>query len=254
MPDRPGERLQKVLAGAGYGSRRELESLIRAGRITVNGEVATLGVRVGERDKIAIDGRNVPRRRLKAPKHRTIGYHKPVGEICTRSDPDGRPTVFGSLPPIPGRRWLTVGRLDLNTSGLLLCTTDGDLAQRLTHPSYQVPREYAVRVRGQVSNEDLAALRSGVELEDGPAAFNDIVHAGGDRVNQWYHVVLTEGRQREVRRLWQARGLEVSRLIRVRYGTALLRRDKPAGSWWELEDSDVQALRELVTSPVPRNA
>ncbi|MCP5144313.1 MAG: pseudouridine synthase [Gammaproteobacteria bacterium] len=243
--DAVGERLQKALSRAGLGSRREVETWISAGRVIVNGKPAELGQRVTSKDKVTVDGKPVVASRLFPTRQTTIGYHKPVGEICTRKDPEGRPTIYQSLPQRDQARWVSVGRLDINTSGLLLLTTDGRLADALMHPSHQVEREYAVRVLGQASLDQLKALTTGVTLEDGEARFNQVVHVGGTGINQWYHVVLCEGRQREVRRLWEAVGLTVSRLIRVRYGNVLLPRDKPAGRWWELGPHEVAELYRL---------
>ncbi len=237
-----GERLQKVLARAGYGSRRALETWISDGRVSINGEIAELGQRVTRSDRIVVDGRSAKSDRLFPDSNRTIGYHKPVGEICTRHDPQGRPTIFDRLPSLTGSRWISVGRLDINSCGLIIMTTDGELAQRLMHPAQQVPREYAVRVRGEATAEQLQRLREGVELDDGAANFNDIVQVGGKGLNQWYHVVLMEGRQREVRRLWESQGLVVNRLIRVRYGTVRLPRDQPAGRWWALSAQELDDL------------
>lgn len=248
------EKLQKVLARAGLGSRREMERLIAAGEVTVNGRVATLGDRVTPQDEVRVGGRRVggPGTRKKA--NRVILYNKPEGELCTRSDPEGRPTVFRSLPRIAGARWISVGRLDINSCGLLLFTTDGELAHRLMHPSSQVEREYAVRVLGSVSPEDLQALQEGVLLEDGLARFDSIRFSGGEGANAWYHVTLREGRNREVRRLWESRGLRVSRLIRVRFGDVSLPPRLKPGAWSELELSDRNRLRVLAglgREPVP---
>jgi len=240
------EKLQKVLARAGYGSRRELEEWISAGRVTVNGRVAKLGDRVTETDRVQVDKKRVQQDRLAERRSRVIVYHKPVGEVCTRSDPEGRPTIFANLPRLASARWITVGRLDLNTSGLLLLTTDGDLANRLMHPSQQVEREYAVRVLGEVSPEMLQRLQEGVELDDGPAHFDAIVDRGGDGANHWYHVTLREGRNREVRRLWESQGVQVSRLMRVRYGPISLMRGQKPGRWEDLPDAVVNELRQSV--------
>lgn len=251
------ERLQKVLARAGYGSRRKIEDWIRAGRIQVNGEPATLGQTVSARDQIRIDGQPAAIRAATTPNRRSrvLCYHKPVGELTSRADPQGRPTVFDHLPPIRQGRWINVGRLDLNTAGLLLLTTDGELANRLMHPSRQVEREYAVRVLGEVSPAVLEHLRQGVTLEDGPARFEHIEDAGGRGANHWYHVVLREGRHREVRRMWESQGVQVSRLIRVRYGPVVLPRDLAAGRWRELNPAQIARLYRLVDlepPPAPR--
>ncbi len=210
------ERIQKYLANQGTGSRRQIDAMLQAGRISVNGKTAKPGDQIDGREKIAIDGKLLRlQRHLAKPK--ILMYHKPVGEVCTRSDPEGRDDVFQNLPGLNQGRWIGIGRLDINTSGLLLFTNDGELANRLMHPSYEVEREYAVRVHGAVSNEMLQQLREGVQLEDGKAHFEDIIDSGGSGSNHWYHVVLKEGRNREVRRLWEAVGVEVSRLTRVRY-------------------------------------
>jgi len=210
------ERIQKYLANQGVGSRRQLDALLQQGRISVNGKVAKPGDQIDGREKIAIDGKLLRLQRQVA-RPRILMYHKPIGEVCTRSDPEGRADVYQNLPGLNQGRWVSIGRLDINTSGLLLFTNDGALANRLMHPSYEVEREYAVRVHGEVNLEMLRQLRDGVELDDGPAHFNDIIDSGGTGSNHWYHVVLTEGRNREVRRLWEAVGVEVSRLVRVRY-------------------------------------
>ncbi len=210
------ERIQKYLANQGAGSRRQIDALLQQGRISVNGKVAKPGDQIDGREKVAIDGKLLRLQRQEA-RPRILMYHKPVGEVCTRSDPEGRADVYQNLPGLNQGRWVGIGRLDINTSGLLLFTSDGDLANRLMHPSYEVEREYAVRVHGEVSLEMLQQLRDGVELDDGPAHFNEIIDSGGTGSNHWYHVILTEGRNREVRRLWEAVGVEVSRLVRVRY-------------------------------------
>lgn len=240
------EKLQKVLARAGYGSRRELEGWITAGRVRVNGAPATIGMRVDTGDIIQVDGKRLARRELDAQNVRVLRYHKPVGELCTRRADSDRPTVFDKLPVLNSGRWIAVGRLDLNSSGLLLFTNDGRLAHRLMHPSANLVREYAVRVRGQVSADAVRRLRRGVRLEDGPAKFETIVDRGGQGSNHWYHVTLREGRNREVRRLWQSQGVQVSRLTRVRYGPVTLPRRLPRGRWDELSKRQVAALMDAL--------
>jgi 23S rRNA pseudouridine2605 synthase len=242
------EKLQKVLANAGHGSRREIETMIEAGRISVDGKIAKLGdrVEVVAGMKIRLDGHVVSIKESEEAVCRVLAYYKPEGELCTRSDPEGRPTVFDRLPKLRGSRWVAVGRLDVNTSGLLLFTTDGELANRLMHPSREVEREYAVRVFGQIDDEKLKQLSKGVQLEDGPAAFRTITFQGGEGINQWYNVTLTEGRNREVRRLWEAVGVQVSRLIRVRYGDIDLPKGLPRGGYTELDLKATNYLRELV--------
>lgn len=242
------ERLQKFLARAGLGSRRQIEVWVRQGRITVNGTPAQLGVQVGGADQIQIDGKPVWVR-ADRPQRRVLAYYKPVGEMTTRRDPEGRPTVFDRLPWLRDGRWVTVGRLDLNTQGLLLLTNDGELANRLMHPSSQIEREYAARVLGAVAPETLGRLRIGVPLEDGVARFEAIRDVGGDGANHWYHVVLREGRNREVRRLWESQGVTVSRLIRVRYGPVALRRGLHPGRWDELDGTQIGALLAAVGYP-----
>jgi 23S rRNA pseudouridine2605 synthase len=234
------EKLQKVLARAGLGSRREIEDWIRAGRITVNGQPASIGARVEPSTRLQLDGRPVVLGQRSQP--RVLAYHKPEGEVSTRRDPEGRPTVFDRLPGLRQGRWIAVGRLDLNSSGLMLFTTDGELAHRLMHPSTEIEREYAVRVRGEVTPEMLARLSRGVALEDGVARFDTLVDAGGQGTNHWYHVILREGRKHEVRRLWESQGVQVSRLIRVRLGPLRLRRGLRPGKWEELSDQDLDAL------------
>ena len=245
------ERLQKVLARAGLGSRREIEDWIRAGRIAVDGIVAELGTQISGNESIHIDGK--PLTLAPTEPTRVIAYHKPVGELTTRQDPEGRPTVFDQLPRLQQGRWIAVGRLDFNTSGLLLLTNDGELANRLMHPSSELEREYAVRVFGEVDGLILERLLEGVELDDGPARFLALRDAGGSGSNRWYHVVLGEGRNREVRRLWESQGVQVSRLIRVRYGPIELGRRLPAGTRRELGADEVAALRTAAgLPPVPK--
>lgn len=242
------EKLQKVLARAGHGSRREIEGMISAGRISINGKLASLGDRI-ELDKslkIRIDGHVIPVPEAAKDICRVLLYYKPEGELCTRNDPEGRPTVFDRLPRLKEARWVAVGRLDVNTCGLLLFTTDGELANRLMHPGHEVEREYAVRVFGEVDSDNLRQLSRGVQLEDGMASFQTVKFSGGEGLNQWYNVTLSEGRNREVRRLWEAVGVQVSRLIRVRYGDITLPKGLPRGGWTELDLPMVNQLREQV--------
>lgn len=243
------EKLQKVLARAGVGSRREMEKYIDANRVSVNGKVAKLGDRVEEDALIRVDGHIVKIEQKADRICRVIMYHKPEGELCTRKDPEGRRTVFDRLPRIEGERWIAIGRLDINTSGLLLFTNDGELANRLMHPKYEVEREYSARVFGEVTNETLKTLTQGVELEDGLARFLKIKPMGGEGINKWFNVMLTEGRNREVRRLWQSQDVEVSRLIRIRYGQLELNKRLPQGGWEELQLKDVNYLRNSVRLP-----
>jgi len=238
------EKLQKVLARAGHGSRREMEAWIAAGRISIDGEIATLGDRVEADAKIRIDGRAISIKSEEDLVCRVIAYHKPEGEICSRKDPEDRPTVFDRLPKTRDSRWVSVGRLDINTSGLLLFTSDGELANRLMHPSNEVEREYAVRTFGEVNDACIQKLRTGVTLEDGPAHFDKVKAAGGEGMNKWWHVTLAEGRNREVRRLWESQEVQVSRLIRIRYGAIELPKSLPRGGWIELELEQVNYLRK----------
>lgn len=240
------EKLQKVLARAGVGSRREMENRIREGRVVVNGNVATLGDRVRPDDLIELDGIEVKTTASSEVERRVIIYNKPEGEVCTRKDPEGRPTVFDRLPKLRGSRWIAVGRLDINTSGLLLFTTDGELANRLMHPSTEIDREYLVRVMGNVTEEHVENLKKGVLLEDGIAQFTDIVDGGGEGINHWFYVCLMEGRNREVRRLWESQGVKVNRLKRVRFGPVFLPSKAKVGRWVEMDDTDVQSLCEVV--------
>ena len=248
------ERLQKVLARAGFGSRRQIEDWIRDGRIMVNDRSAELGVSISDRDRVKIDGRLVSFSSDPARNIRTLIYHKPAGEITTRKDEAGRPTVFDSLPRIRNGRWVTVGRLDFNTSGLLLATTDGELAHRLMHPSYEIEREYAVRVLGKVDEAVIQRLLEGVMLDDGMAAFASILDAGGQGANHWYHVIVREGRNREVRRLWESQGMKVSRLIRIRFGPVGLPRELRAGRFKDLDRAQTEALYAMVKLPAPKAA
>jgi 23S rRNA pseudouridine2605 synthase len=244
------EKLQKVLARSGVGSRREMEAVISAGRVTVDGKVAQLGDRVTALQTVRLDGHVVKLQAEAEQICRVIAYHKPEGEICTRVDPNGRPTVFDRLPKVRGARWVAIGRLDINTSGLLLFTTDGELANRLMHPKFEVEREYAVRIFGEVNDAMIQKLRTGVELEDGKANFKKIKASGGEGINKWFHVVLTEGRNREVRRMWESQGVVVNRLMRVRYGDLVLPKHLPAGGYAEYNLADVNYLRKLVHLPL----
>jgi 23S rRNA pseudouridine2605 synthase len=253
-PTPPGERLQKVLANLGLGSRREIERWIAAGRVAVNGETAKLGDRVTDKDSILVDQKPVRTGRNRKMEHRVIVYNKPEGELVTRDDPEGRPTVFKRLPRLKTGRWIAVGRLDINSSGLMIFTTDGQLANRLMHPSQQVEREYSVRVLGEVSEKMLETLVNGVELEDGPARFEEIVESGGEGANRWFHVVIMEGRNREVRRLWDAVGVTVNRLKRVRFGPIFLG-SLAVGKSRELEEKELEELLQTVApqeKPKPR--
>ncbi|HKJ16871.1 MAG TPA: pseudouridine synthase [Xanthomonadales bacterium] len=247
-PQKKSERLQKIMATSGVGSRRANEKRISEGTVSLNGKIAEPGATAGPGDKIRL-GDEEWRVVAKPVRFRTLIYNKPEGEITTRSDPDGRPTVFDRLPKLQNQRWVAVGRLDINTSGLLILTTDGELANAMMHPSGNVDREYACRIHGEVKPEHLENMKKGVKLEDGMASFSDIQPAGGEGVNRWFHVVIMEGRNREVRRLWQSQGLEVSRLKRVRYGAAFLPKHMHMGKWHEISQEDHQVLREDVKLP-----
>jgi 23S rRNA pseudouridine2605 synthase len=239
-PALQGERLQKVLAAAGLGSRREIETWIEAGRVSVGGRIAKLGDRATPGEEVAVDGKAI--NLSKSSRARVLLYHKPVGELVTRSDPEGRATVFSRLPP---GRWVAVGRLDINSAGLLLFTDSGELANRLMHPRYEIEREYAVRVQGVLKREDVERLTAGVQLDDGLAAFTRIramEEKKATGTNRWYRVTLREGRNREVRRLFEAVGARVSRLVRVRYGPLELPRNLDPGRWLELDSGSLQGL------------
>ena len=240
-----GERLQKVLSQAGLGSRREMEVWIKDGKVQLNGQLAKLGDVVEPTDKIKVRGKVITNPLRTPLRTRVLIYHKPVGEIASKKDPKHQKTVFDNLPMLKRGRWIQVGRLDINTSGLLIFTNDGTFANQLMHPKYQLEREYSVRVHGRVKPEMIKALQEGVELEDGKASFKSIVYqGGGEAANAWYNVVLTEGRNREVRRLWATQGIEVSRLIRVRYGTLQMPRFLGRGQNMELEASAVSAFKK----------
>lgn len=229
------EKLQKILAQIGLGSRRTIEEWIKAGRVNVNGLVAKIGDRVDRQACIQVDGRLVTIPTPEEVETRVILYHKPVGEICSRADTEDRPTVFEHLPRLKNARWISIGRLDINTAGVLLFTNNGSLANKMMHPSSEIEREYAVRVLGEVSDAVLAKLQTGVKLEDGIAKFDSLVDGGGSGANHWYHVVVKEGRNRLVRRLWESQGITVSRLTRVRYGAVALPRSLRAGRWMEID-------------------
>ena len=238
------ERLQKVLANLGFGSRREIEGWISEGRIKVNGEVAELGCQIDGTESVHLDDRRISIDKSEQER-RVLIYYKPVGEITTRHDPEGRPTIFESLPSIRDGRWITVGRLDINTQGLLLVTNDGELAHRLMHPSHELEREYAVRVIGEFTDEMADNMRNGIEFEDGVSKFEEILWSGGTGANFWYHVTVKGGKNREVRRLWESQGLMVSRLIRIRYGNVEL---PPGLREGQFIDIDPEVLKELVES------
>lgn len=252
QPAESAERLQKVLANAGFGSRREIERQIEAGEVSVNGQTAKLGDRVTPADTIYIGRTKVGAWRLKKQETQVIVYNKPEGELVTRDDPEGRPTVFSRLPKLVGSRWIAVGRLDINTSGLMIFTTDGELANKLMHPSQRIEREYAVRVNGEVTEEKLQQLVNGVELDDGFARFEDIVESGGEGRNRWFHVVIMEGRNREVRRLWEAVDLKVNRLKRVRFGPLFLDSSLAIGRHRQLTEQELSDLRNATgAAPTP---
>ncbi len=240
------EKLQKVLARVGLGSRRYMEEVIAAGRVSVNGQVAQVGERIEPTDELRIDGRKVQFQIEDEIRRRVIIYYKPEGEICSRNDPESRPTVFEQLPAIPGDRWVMVGRLDINSTGLLMFTNDGELANRLMHPSNEIEREYAVRVMGEVTPKIRQNMMTGVILDDGPAKFESFSEIGGEGINRWYQVVVKEGRNREVRRIFESQGLKVSRLLRTRYGTVILPRELRTGRWIELDKNDIDNLTKAV--------
>ena len=255
IPEDQSEKLHKALASAGMGSRREMEQLIADGRVNINGMAAKVGDRVKAGDLVKVNGKLV-RLAWKKLLPRVMLYHKPEGEIVSRDDPEGRPSVFAGLPGVRGGRWISIGRLDFNTEGLLIFTTSGELANRLSHPRYEVEREYAVRIIGTLTQDQLDTLLKGVELEDGVGKVEDIVPAGGEGVNQWYRLIIKEGRNREVRRLFEHLGLTVSRLIRVRYGPVAMPPRLKRGMREELPEQEVAALMQwcgLEKAPVGRN-
>lgn len=243
------ERIQKVLAAAGHGSRRLIEEWLRDGRVTVNGQAAKLGDRAEPGDRFTLDGRPLRMEQAADPgslEPVLLLYHKPIGEVTTRSDPQGRPTVFERLPPAPSGRWVVIGRLDVNTSGLLLFTNDGGLAHRMMHPSFEISRRYLVRVRGIPDTDLEGRLKRGIELEDGHASFDHVEAHGRSEGHSWYQVTLHEGRNREVRRLFEAAGHEVSRLKRLAYGPFELPEDLAAGSTLQLSGPTLaRALEQL---------
>lgn len=250
-PPLPTQRLHKLLAMAGFGSRRDMEALIAAERVTVNGKIATQGMGVTEYDVVRIDSRPVT-----LPFHpelpQVLIYHKPEGEIVSKDDPEGRDSVFDKLPKIKTGKWVAIGRLDINTSGLLIFTTSGELANRFMHPRYEVEREYAVRIFGELTEGQMAQLTEGIELDDGPANFDVIKPQGGEGANHWYQVVLREGRNREVRRLFEAFQMPVSRLMRVRFGPVDLPSRVKRGQMLKLEQKEVVKLLEWADLEVPR--
>ena len=241
LPEADSPKLHKVLAQAGLGSRLEMEQLILQGRISVNNEPAHIGQRIQYGDQVKINGKPI-RYRIAPPPPRVIAYHKPVGEVVTHDDPQNRPTVFRKLPRLHQGKWQSVGRLDLNTEGLLLFSSSGDLANQLMHPRFGLEREYAVRVLGALSAEERQKLLDGVRLDDGMAQFGTIEDGGGEGSNCWYRVTISEGRNREVRRLFESVGHAVSRLIRIRYGAMVLPRGLKRGAWMELDERDIRAL------------
>ncbi len=239
------EKIQKVLAAAGLGSRRQIEGWIQEGRIKVDGKLAKLGDRITEDARVAVDGREIQLIKSQSQKCRILLYHKPEGEICSHSDPEKRPTVFDRLPLIRNGRWISVGRLDFNTSGVLLLTNDGELANRLMHPSAEIEREYAVRVQGEVTPTMLTKMKKGVMLNDGLAHFEQISDEGGEGTNRWFHVVVREGRNRLVRRLWEAMDVRVSRLIRIRFGSITLPRSIKRGRWEEINRDGIDEIKRM---------
>jgi len=246
------ERIQKFLAHQGIASRRQVDDMLQKGRISVNGQVAKPGDQVEGNEKIALDGKLI-RISLNQLKPKVLMYHKPIGEVCSRADPEGRTSVFANLPGLGNGRWVSIGRLDINTSGLILFTNQGELANRLMHPSFEVEREYAVRVHGAVTGDMIKQLEQGVHLDDGIARFDQIIDSGGEGTNHWYHVILREGRNREVRRLWESVGVEVSRLVRVRYDQFNLPKWLKPGKYRFFEDDVIEKLYQKLKLKYPQN-
>ena len=248
-----GERIQKVLSRAGLGSRREIERWIEEGKLIVNGKVASLGDRLVQNDRLQIKGRNVQWEKYSEQPTRVLIYHKPTGEVVTRRDPEGRPVIFTQLPKLQIGRWVSIGRLDINSQGLLLVTNNGELAHRLMHPSTEIQREYAVRIFGNVSDETLDRLKKGVKLEDGDARFDEVKFSGGEGINKWYHVTVSEGRNRLVRRLWDSQDVVVNRLMRVRYGPVVLPERLKARTFYELDEKEISQLMQFVDMKVEKS-
>lgn len=252
VPLKSDEKLQKVLARVGLGSRREMEREITSGNVTVNGVTATLGDRVTDKDYIEFQGKKVKVIDKEDQRLRVILYNKPEGQICSRSDPEGRPSVYEGLPRLNDGRWISVGRLDFNTSGLLLFTNEGELANKLMHPSSNIDREYLVRIHGEVTDDMLDRLRAGVNLDDGMAQFSDIKAGADEGSNHWFYCVVMEGKNREVRRLWESQGVKVSRLKRVRYGNIFIPSHVRVGQWVELNDKEIAELALTAGMPTPK--
>jgi len=246
-------KLQKLLAQKGLGSRREMEALIASGRISINGRTAVIGDRVSAQDRVQIDKRII-RFDFADRLPQVLLYHKPEGEIVSRSDPEGRPTVFDKLPHLKSSKWTAIGRLDFNTSGLLIFTTDGSLANRLMHPRFEVEREYAVRIIGELTAAQITQLTTGIQLDDGVASFDLLIEEGGEGINHWYRVVLREGRNREVRRMFETIGVTVSRLMRVRFGPINLPPRIKRGQWLELSEKEIRRLLALLARRLPENS
>lgn len=243
------ERIQKVLSRLGVGSRRQIEGWIRDGKITINNKPAVIGDHISQTDHVKVNGKPVNLAAVDKPERRVIMYYKNEGEICSRNDPEHKDSVFDHLPKLKNARWISIGRLDLNTCGLLLFTTDGELANRLMHPSFEVEREYAVRVLGEVPDKAISNMLEGVDVDGDILKFDQVRDAGGEGANHWYHVILHQGRYREVRRLWESQGIRVSRLKRVRYGSVALPRSLRQGNWQELDDSEINNLLQLTGLP-----